>query len=121
VWIFLNDAFLSIVAHRDDPDALLVRARRQGDIERTFPGAAVSETPAADYRYRATLPRQKVADALAATVAGIDYPNFKASVADPDRHDAYLECWGILRDWRESSGGVGRRGTGGHHRAKRFP
>jgi hypothetical protein len=97
VWIFLNDAFLSIVAHRDDPDALLVRARCQGDIERAFPGSTVSETPAADDRLRATLPRQTVADALAAAVKAIAYPNFKASVAEPDRHDAYLECWGILR------------------------
>ncbi len=109
MWIFLNDAFLSVVAHWDDPDALLVRARHRGDIERAFPGATVSETPAADYRYRATLPRQTVADALAATVAGIDYPNFKASVAEPDRHDAYLGCWGILRGWQESGGrGFGR-------------
>jgi hypothetical protein len=101
VWIFLNDAFLSIVAHRDDPDALLVRARRAGDIERAFPEAAVSETPAADYRFRATLPRQTVADALAAAVKAIAYPNFKASVAEPDRHDAYLDCWCILRDWQK--------------------
>ena len=36
MWVFLSDAFLSIVAHRDDPDALLVRARRQGDIECVF-------------------------------------------------------------------------------------
>jgi hypothetical protein len=62
-----------------------------------IPGAAVSETPAADYRYRATLPRQTVADALAAAVKAIAHPNVKASVAVPDRHDAYLECWGILR------------------------
>jgi hypothetical protein len=101
MWIFLSDSYLSIVAHRETPDALLVRARRSGDIERVFPGAEVTETAAADYRHRATLPRQTVADALAATVAGIDYPNFKASVAEPDRHDAYLDCWGILRDWQE--------------------
>ena len=102
MWVFLNDSFLSIVAHRDDPDALLVRARRPGDIEQVFPEALVSETPAADYRFRTTLPRGAVADTLAAAVARIDYPNFKASVAEPDRHDAYLGCWGILRRWQDA-------------------
>ena len=97
MWIYLNDAFLSIVAHWEDEEVLLVRARRQSDIERVFPGAEVEETPTADYRFRATLPRHAVADAIAATVTGITYPNFKASVTDRDRHDAYLDVWGIMR------------------------
>jgi len=103
MWIYLNDAFLSIVAHRDDPGILLVRARRQGDIERAFPAAAVKVTGAADYRFRAELPRQDVADALAAAVAGIGYPNFKASVAERDRHQAYLRCWAAMSDWQEAA------------------
>ena len=37
MWIFLSDSFLSIVAHRDKPGVLLVRARRAGDIEAVFP------------------------------------------------------------------------------------
>ena len=49
---FLNDAFLSIVSHTERPDHLHVRARLPGDIERTFPSAAVTETPTADYRSR---------------------------------------------------------------------
>lgn len=43
MWICLNDAFLSIVAHRDKPGVLLVRARRPGDIERTFPGVTTHQ------------------------------------------------------------------------------
>ena len=52
MWIFLKDAFLSVVANRDDPNCLLVRGRFAGDIERTFPEADVVETPHADYRLR---------------------------------------------------------------------
>jgi hypothetical protein len=98
MWIHLNDAFLSIVANRDDPESLLVRARVAGDIERTFPSAEVLETPEADYRYRATLPRSEVARVLAERVAAIDYRNFKKSVAPHDqaRHDAYMKVWGVM-------------------------
>ncbi len=94
MWIFLNNAFLSIVAHRDKPDLLLVRARAEGDIERTFPDAETC--PVADYRYRAELPRQEVATAIAERVSGIDYDNFKGSVQETDRHDAYLHVWSAM-------------------------
>lgn len=98
MWIHLNDAFLSIVAHRDDPEWLLVRARVAGDIERTFPSAQVLETPEADYRYRASLPRSEVGRVLAERAAAIDYPNFKSSVApsDPARKEAYMKVWAVM-------------------------
>ncbi len=96
MWIHLSDAFLSVVAHRHDPDMLLVRARVAGDIGRVFPGVIETETPTADYRYRATIPRKTVAAALAEQVAGIEYDNFKNSVTEHDRHDAYFETWGAL-------------------------
>ena len=56
MWVFLNDAALSIVAQRERPDCLLVRGRVAGDIEAVFPKAHVTVTPDADYRYRASVP-----------------------------------------------------------------
>jgi len=42
MWIFLADSFLSVVDMGDPTGStLLVRARRQGDIERAFPDAKV--------------------------------------------------------------------------------
>jgi hypothetical protein len=96
MWIFLNNAFLSAVAHRTQPDDLLVRGRVAGDIGRVFPGVIETETPSADYRYRATIPRKTVAAALAEQAASIDYDNFKNSVTEDDRHDAYFETWGAM-------------------------
>lgn len=93
MWIYCNDAFLSVVEHHDDARLLHVRGRRAGDIEAVFPGVEVRHTPHGDYRYRADLERQAVADAVAQRVASIDYTNFKGSVADHDRHDAYLDVW----------------------------
>jgi hypothetical protein len=72
---------------------LLVRARVAGDIGRVFPGVIETETPTADYRYRATIPRKTVAAALAEQVASISYDNFKNSVLEDDRHDAYFQSW----------------------------
>jgi len=101
MWIFLNDAFLSIVDKGGDGSTLLVRARRPGDLERAFPGADVVETPDHDYRFRARLDRETVAQALAQAVRGVDYPNFKDTVRDRDRHDAYLGVWRVMYRYQE--------------------
>ncbi|WP_295581409.1 hypothetical protein [uncultured Lamprocystis sp.] len=102
MWVFLSDAFLSIVAHRDRPDDLLVRARIAGDLERVFPGYPVEITPDADYRFRAVIPRTQVAQALADQATTIDYRNFKGSVRDSDRHDAYMQVWHVMRQAQKS-------------------
>ena len=95
MWIFLNNAMLSIVAHRSKPDTLLVRARVKGDIEAVFPLAPVFTLPSADYHYRAEVPRSEVAAALAQQVNELAYDNFKASVNDRARHDWYMDVWSL--------------------------
>lgn len=104
MWIFLSNAFVSVVADRRDRNRLLVRARLAEDLARAFPGADVIETPAADYRFRASLPRAQVAQTIARQVRAIDYPNFKGSVpaGDDERHDAYLGVWGVMYRLQES-------------------
>jgi hypothetical protein len=99
-WIFLNNSFLSIVSPNGKRGALLVRARVAGDLEAIFPDAVVTETPARDYRFRATIPRDAVARAIAAQVLGIDYKNFKGSVPDLDRHNAYLKVWCTMNGYQ---------------------
>lgn len=101
MWIMLSDVFLSVVADKDDFDFLMVRARVKGDIERVFPGAVVSKTPApADYAYRVSLPRETVAKAVRGEVLSVNYFNFKNSVPTTkrgnNRHDAYLKCWAAM-------------------------
>jgi hypothetical protein len=100
MWIFLNNAFLSIVSDKDNSDNLLVRARYHGDIRRIFPRAKVVITPEADYRYRARVPRTLVAEKIASQIAGIDYTNFKASVTDQSRQIVYLQVWRQMFIWQ---------------------
>jgi len=99
MWICLNDAFFSIVCIPDDPTKLKVRARFEGDIEEVFGSdVKVIKTPQRDYLYRSFIDRDTVASVLASRVKGIDYPNFKSSVLDDDKHDAYSNVWGAMWD-----------------------
>ena len=102
MWICLNDAFLSIVAVKGDDERLLVRARRAGDIERVFPEAEVLVGVGTDYLYRAFLPRSTVSDAITARIDSINYTNFKNSVTEDDRHDAYMEIWSVMYNLQRS-------------------
>jgi hypothetical protein len=95
MWIYLNDSFLSIVRHRDKPQFLMVRARREGDIEKVFPDATVERTPTADYHYRTTLHEHVVSGVMSARIENIDYDNFKDSVEDKERSDVYHQLWAV--------------------------
>ena len=95
-----------MVAHRDNKEMLLVRARFQGDIERIFrkviTSAEVIHTPLADYAYRAAIPRRLVADALVEEMMVMDYHNVKDAVDETFRHDAMMDVWAaMLRAQRE--------------------
>ena len=96
MWIFLNNAFLSIVDKGGDGTTLLVRARKDGDIQCVFPDSQVKETPGNDYRFRARVNRDQVARAISDSVQGITYPNFKGSVKERRRHDAYMDVWSVM-------------------------
>lgn len=108
MWIFLNDAMVSAVAHRTKPGHLMVRARLAGDLERLFPRAKVERTPDADYAYRCTVTRTVFANVVAARAAAIDYPNFKGSLATAKgdqppstymaRSQAYHRTWDAMMD-----------------------
>ena len=93
MWIFLSDAFLSVVADRDEPSGprLLVRARREGDV---------TTTPAADYRYRAWLPRERVAAVLMQQVETLAYASFKSSIRDHAYHDAAMGAWSVMHRYQ---------------------
>ena len=94
MWIMLSDAFLSVVRKDCAPGQLLVRARREGDIQRVFgPHVVVERDTTADYLFRARIPEEEVAEVMRREVLSISYGNFKDSVRDRALHDAYLTCW----------------------------
>lgn len=104
MWIVMNDSFLSIVRHQDKPDTLLVRARKAGEIEAVFPEAETREGEGTDYRFRADISAGRVAEAVAGRIKAIDYDNFKNSVSEKERHDAYMAVWERMWEWGQRLG-----------------
>lgn len=105
MWVFLNDAFLSIVADRNSGDMLLVRARKKGHIQAVFGDVQVTRTPPpkADYLYRAFIPRELVAKVLAQRIGSVDYDNFKNSIPDDTYHDACSDVWGTMYEYQHDA------------------
>ncbi|CAE6713794.1 hypothetical protein [Paraburkholderia haematera] len=102
MWLLFNDSFISVIASDRDPNLLVVRARRTGDLQQIF-GADVPvlELEARDYRYRAFLPRQTVATVIAERLLAIDYFNVKGSVEDSHLLHAYHEVHAVLEELQE--------------------
>ena len=93
MWLYLSPGFLSVVAHRTEPEKLLVRARHPDHIHAVFPGVEVIHMPHADYPYRAVLDRTVVQSTVADYIKNMTYDNFKASIEDSDYHGVCLDVW----------------------------
>lgn len=84
MWIVTTRGFFSVVAHRDEPATVLVRARVRSDLEslgNLLGPLDIRHTPDADYAYRVVMPRERWSHCLAVLAEEIDYPNFKDAVA----------------------------------------
>lgn len=111
MWICLNDAFFSVVKKDCRPDEVMIRARREGDLEKVFnntvllsqgfKAVAATRYTKSDYLFRAPVKRDHLKAALAAEVDRIVYSNFKASTRDHDLHHCYNRMWHAHADMQE--------------------
>jgi len=105
----LNDAMFSIVENNGkkygNREELVVRARREGDLQRVFTlqDQEVLVTDDSDYRFRTFLSRDEVAKVLSEQVYCIDYSNFKSSVKDRKLYTAYNRVWSALFELQEDA------------------
>ena len=108
MWLLVSGGFLSVVAHRTQPEDLLVRARHPGHIHALFPEVELTFMPTADYPYRTVVSRTVVEGALANYVRTMMYDNFKASIDDHEYHDVCLNVWHTMWVYgeRHRNGGV---------------
>ena len=103
MWVFTTEGFFSVVAHRTQPDSVLVRTRVREDLVALaghVPTLTIVEDGDADYRWRAVMKRSDWEGAVARLAAGIDYDNFKGAVArrsGKDRAGLYGDVWSVLR------------------------
>ena len=108
MWLFVSGGFLSVVAHRTQPEDLLIRARHPEHIHVVFPEAEVIHMPSADYPCRTVVSRTVVEAAIANYVHTMVYDNFKASIDDHEYHDVCLNVWHTMWVYgdRYRNGGV---------------
>lgn len=108
MWLFTQDGFISIVAHRRKPTIALVRAR---DAESLLPLVTYSDspdlpneithTPDADYPYRLEIAWRQLSKYLVDQVYNISYDNFKNQVHDTRGDDFAAplhKVWAIMHD-----------------------
>jgi hypothetical protein len=102
MWVVTTRGFYSVVAHRDDPEMVLVRVRAREDLEaldELIGPLEILTTPERDYGFRATVPRERWSQALVLLASEIDYPNFKNAVAAKQGHEravTYHRVWSDL-------------------------
>lgn len=107
MWIFVADAFLSVVADPSNQERVIVRARRGEHIIAVFPQAEVWVVSAAemryelgpdDYRYKATMYRSDLKAALAQLVDDIQIGTFRNRITDSLYYDACADArYGLYR------------------------
>jgi hypothetical protein len=109
MWIVMNDSYVSIVEDRTNEQNVVVRARVREDLENLFAVNAsdIIETDNSDYRFRLFLDRKFVADIVRQRIETIDYDNFKNSVKEPWRKQAYTKIWQVMYEVQSKMYGIG--------------
>jgi hypothetical protein len=103
MWLSFSKGFLSVVATRDDPNTVMVRARRKEHLEAYFSTHSIIYTKQADYPYRVICSKAALTAVLVRYVEQLDYPNFKSSVKDKALHDAYMATWARMTQLEETN------------------
>ena len=103
MWLFTPNAFFSVVEDYNNKKNLMVRARFKGDIEKVFKTVKnTTHTPQNDYPYRASIPKETVAQVVASNILRINYSNFKdeaqnvLGLHENKRLDALHEVWSVM-------------------------
>ena len=98
MWIVMNDSFISAVEDRNNKMNLVVRARVREDLENAFPKLKneIIESTDSDYKFRLFMAKQVLCGVMTTKIMNINYDNFKNSVKQNWRHNAYIAIWSIM-------------------------
>jgi len=99
MWVLLNTGPVSVAAHRDDKEMLLVWARTRNHLEAAVGGDyrdKIVEMSDADYKFCVEIDRETWATRLGEITKAINYDNFKNSVDNPELSVVYHDVWGIF-------------------------
>ena len=113
MWVMTQYGFYSTVAHRKEPDKVLVRTRWKDDLkilEERY-GTETFNDPHADYPWRMLLTKDQWGEFLDWAAHDLDYANFKNRVSAKQgaaRHDLYSSIWSKIASAAHASGGGGK-------------
>lgn len=98
MWIAMNDSFVSVVEDQNDKTRVSVRARVKDDLISLFPSYQnnIITTDDSDYRFRLFLDKSFVSEVIAKRILNINYDNFKNSVKQKWRKEAYMQIWSVM-------------------------
>lgn len=102
MWLCFNDGFVSAVQDRNEPNSLVVRARRQEILATLFPNETIvfDLNDSHDYKYRVFIGKEVLITVLTNRIGELNYPNFKNSVKDDDLHELYNDFWQLHYDYQ---------------------
>jgi len=103
MWIFTQDAYITISQDANERDRFMIRARVKGDIEKLFPKAQVIRMDDADFLFRAFVPKKRVIAVLSRAIGDIEYTSFKGGVTDRCRKYFYDQVWSIMADMQDAT------------------
>lgn len=105
MWLYTTIGFFSVVAHREDGQTLLIRARTREDLDelrrRHLPDLEIQDSADGDYPHCALLERSEWEYALARLAADVDYLSFEDAIRGSqgeDRANLYQRVWDAVRD-----------------------
>ena len=90
---------MSIVAHRNKPDHLLVRSRNMAHLKSLFPNAKHFSLEQADYPHRAVIDRTVVAKMIGDYVLNMKYDNFKNSISESNYFHVCHDVWSMMYEY----------------------
>ena len=113
MWIFTQSGFVSAVRHWTEPETLVVRARDRESLEvlAGLVDAPIEKSPTADYPYRVEVSEQGFREWLVASVASLDYSNFKDRVHDTRGEEyasALMGVWNIMHEVEDDDARIRR-------------
>ena len=106
MWVFTDTGFISAVAHYDNPDTIVVRARDKASLDSiaALADVAITSTPYNDYPHRVHVSRRIFQQWLTTAVADMEYTNFKNRVHET-RGDRYYHAltgvWSTMHEVEE--------------------
>ena len=103
MWVFTDQGFIAIVQHNRIENHFQVKSRVIDPLEILWPDNEIEIIKWADYRFRVTIPKEKVLKVLIEKVSMVDYTSFKDEcIEDADYHRALVRVWSAMHAYQQT-------------------